>query len=158
MYGYAKLMGELTLRTYAREHGMRTASCRWFTVYGSRGRENHAVIAMIARAFVNQSPFDLWGDGTQVRNWTHVDDLVRGTILAAERKIVRPHHSDTLPGEYAPGPLNRVADNQLARRLLDWEARVGFHEGVARTAAWYRATKQPDDVRQLLASGGLINR
>ena len=56
------------------------------------------------------------------------------------------------------GPLNRVADNQLARRLLDWVARVGFHEGVARTAAWYRATKQPDDVRQLLASGGLISR
>ncbi len=183
MYGYAKLMGELTLQAYAREHGMRTASCRYFTVYGSRGRENHAVIAMIARAFVNQTPFDLWGDGTQIRNWTHVDDIVRGTILAAERIhdgtavnlgtseriMVRDaaEHILRLFGRTTPiryledmptGPLNRVADNQLARRLLNWEPRVAFHDGVARTAAWYRATQHVEDVRQLLASGGLINR
>ena len=40
---------------------------------------------MIARAFVGQDPFDVWGDGTQIRNWTYVDDIVSGTILAAEK-------------------------------------------------------------------------
>src|SRR5256886_10045815 len=78
-------MGEFTLQAYAKEHGMGTASCRYFTVYGPRGVENHAVIAMIAKAFVGQNPFEVWGDGTQVRNWTYIDDIVEGTVLAAEK-------------------------------------------------------------------------
>ena len=85
MYGWAKLMGELTLKAYYNEYGLKAASCRYFTVYGPRGVENHAVIAMIAKAFVGQNPFEVWGDGTQVRNWTYIDDIVRGTILAAEK-------------------------------------------------------------------------
>src|SRR5207245_9195883 len=85
MYGWAKLMGEFTLKAYAREHGLKAASCRYFTVYGPRGVENHAVIAMIARAFIRQDPFEVWGDGTQIRNWTYIDDIVSGTILAAEK-------------------------------------------------------------------------
>lgn len=85
MYGWAKLMGELTLQSYYKDWGMKSASCRYFTVYGPRGHENHAVIAMIAKAFIKQDPFEVWGDGTQVRNWTFVDDIVRGTILAAEK-------------------------------------------------------------------------
>lgn len=63
LYGWAKLMGEMTLRAFAKEYGMKTASCRYFTVYGPRGIENHAVIAMIARAFLKQDPFEVWGDG-----------------------------------------------------------------------------------------------
>ena len=63
LYGYAKLMGELTLKAYAAEYGMKTASCRYFTVYGPRAKENHAVMAMIARAFVKQEPYELWGPG-----------------------------------------------------------------------------------------------
>ena len=56
MYGWAKLMAELTLQAYHREHKLGAASCRYFTVYGPRGVENHAVIAMIARAFVAPGP------------------------------------------------------------------------------------------------------
>ena len=80
-YGWAKLMGEFTLQAYAREGKLKAASCRYFTVYGPRGVENHAVIAMIARAFIGQDPFEVWGDGTQIRNWTYIDDIVSGTIL-----------------------------------------------------------------------------
>src|ERR1700737_1049923 len=78
-------MTELTLKSYYRDFGMKSASCRFFTVYGERGVENHAVIAMIARAFVGQNPFEVWGDGTQGRNWTYVGDLVEGMILSAEK-------------------------------------------------------------------------
>ena len=42
------------------------------------GVENHAVIAMIARAFIGQNPFEVWGDGTQIRNWTYIDDYGNG--------------------------------------------------------------------------------
>lgn len=61
MYGWAKLMGKLTLRAYHMEYGLKSASCHYFTVYGPRGVENHAVIAMIARAFIGQNPFEVWG-------------------------------------------------------------------------------------------------
>src|SRR5215470_2517244 len=60
-YSWAKLMAEFTLSAYHKEHGIGAASCRYFTVYGPRGVENHAVIAMIARAFIEQSPFEVWG-------------------------------------------------------------------------------------------------
>src|SRR5262249_3640044 len=78
MHGWAKLMGERTLKAFSKDWGMHTASCRYFTVYGERGVENHAVIAMIARAFIGQDPFKVWGNGEQIRNWTYVGDIVRG--------------------------------------------------------------------------------
>jgi len=175
MYGWAKLMGELTLRAYAREWSMKTASCRYFTVYGERGVENHAVIAMIARAFIGQDPFVVWGTGEQIRNWTYVGDIVEGTVLAAEkiddgtavnlgtmertrvidavREVLRytGHNARIeLHPEMPTGPLNRVADNSLARRLLDWEPKVKFMEGLHQTIDWYFATKDREQVRAVL--------
>src|SRR5205085_9442348 len=47
LYGMAKLAGELTLKALQNDHDLKTSSCRYFTVYGPRGVENHAVIAMI---------------------------------------------------------------------------------------------------------------
>jgi nucleoside-diphosphate-sugar epimerase len=182
MYGWAKLMAELTLKAYHREYGMKTASCRYFTVYGPRGVENHAVIALIAKAFIGQDPFEVWGDGSQVRNWTYVDDIVRGTILAAERiddgtgvnlgtmERVRVIDAVNMVLEFTghqpeikfrldmpTGPLNRVADNALARKLLGWEPQVTFREGLKRTIDWYTSTKSRQEVQATL-SGMLTER
>ncbi len=175
LYGWAKLMGELTLKAYYREHGMRSASCRYFTVYGPRGVENHAVMAMIARAFIKEDPFVIWGTGEQIRNWTYIDDIVRGTIRAAERiddgtavnlgtmerirvvdaarEILRyaGHQAAMLPAPDKPtGPLNRVADNRLARELLGWQPEVGFWDGLHRTIEWYFSTKDRRVVEESL--------
>jgi len=175
MYGWAKLMAEMTLKAYADEWGMKTASCRYFTVYGERGKEDHAVIAMIARAFVKQDPFVVWGNGEQVRNWTYVGDIVRGTVLAAERiedgtevnlgtmerirvldavKEVLTYTGHSAEIELHPemptGPMNRVADNRLARDLLGWEPEVSFVEGLHRTIDWYFSTKEPGEVTDRL--------
>ena len=175
MYGWAKLMGELTLRAYARSGRMKSACCRYFTVYGPGGVENHAVIAMIARAFIKQDPFEVWGNGNQIRNWTYIDDIVRGTILAAEkiddgtginlgtRERVRVldavHEILTFTGHKAEiqfrpdmptGPLNRVADNSLAKKLLGWEPEVPFKEGLHRTIDWYFHTKKREEVERIL--------
>jgi len=176
LYGWAKLMAELTLRAYYKEHGMKTASCRYFTVYGPRGAENHALIAMIAKAFIGQNPFEVWGNGTQVRNWTYVDDIVQGTILAAEKiddgtavnlgtmervrvidavqEVFRytGHKAQIrlLPG-MPTGPLNRVADNSLAKRLLGWEPQVRLADGLGRTIDWYYANKNQNQVKATLA-------
>jgi len=177
MYGWAKLMAEMTLRAYHKEHKLKAASCRYFTVYGPRGKEDHAVIAMIARAFVKQSPFEVWGDGTQIRNWTYIDDIVEGTILCGEKiddgaavnlgtmerirvidavKMVMEftgHRAEVkLLTNMPTGPLNRVADNSLGRKLLGWEPRVKFRDGLKRTIDWYFATRKPKDVKERLAT------
>ncbi|HEY4561409.1 MAG TPA: NAD-dependent epimerase/dehydratase family protein, partial [Thermoanaerobaculia bacterium] len=158
LYGWAKLMTEMTLRAYARDFGFKSASCRFFTVYGERGVENHAVIAMIARAFVRQNPFEVWGDGTQIRNWTYVGDIVSGMALAAEkiddgaavnlgteertqvidavREVLRYTGQEAeikLLPHMPTGPLNRVASNRLARELLGWQPQVKFMDGLHRT-------------------------
>ena len=175
MYGWAKLMAELTLQAYHREHGLGAASCRYFTVYGPRGVENHAVIAMIARAFIGQNPFEVWGNGQQIRNWTYVEDIVRGTILAAEKindgtpvnlgTMERVSVIDAvnmvlefsgqkadikLRPDMPTGPVNRVADNSLAKKLLGWEPKTPFREGLRKTMDWYFATKQREEVRGVL--------
>jgi UDP-glucose 4-epimerase len=175
MYGWAKLMAELTLQAYYREYGLPSASCRYFTVYGPRGVENHAVVAMIARAFVGENPFEVWGDGTQIRNWTYIDDIVAGTILAGEKiddgsainlgtmERIEVLEAARLVLEYTghkaeirlrpdmpTGPRNRVADNHLAKRRLGWEPKVLFREGLRRTIDWYYATKDREQVKAIL--------
>jgi nucleoside-diphosphate-sugar epimerase len=175
LYGWAKLMAEMTLRAYTEETGMKSANCRYFTVYGDRGHENHAVIAMIARAFVKQSPYVVWGNGEQIRNWTHVSDIVSGTILAAEkiddgsavnlgtmertrvidaaREVLRytGHKAEIeLHPEMPTGPMNRVADNSLSRMLLGWEPKVKFMDGLHRTTDWYFREKNREAVAAVL--------
>ena len=183
MYGWAKLMGELTLQAYHREHGLKAASCRYFTVYGSWAKEDHAVMAMTARAFVGLDPFEVWGDGTQVRNWTHVDDIVSGTILAAEniddgtainlgtmerttvidaaRMVLEMtgHEAEIrLLPDMPTGPTNRVADNSLAKKLLGWEPEVSFREGLRRTIDWYFANNDRAEVQRIMDQGAFIAR
>ncbi len=175
MYGWAKLMGEMTLKAYSKEWGMKTASCRYFTVYGERAVENHAIIAMISRAFVKQDPFVVWGTGEQVRSWTYVSDIVRGTILAAEKiddgtavnlgtmeriqvidavkEVLRYTGCQAnilLQADMPTGPMNRVADNSLAKNLLGWEPEIKFLKGLHRTIDWYFSTKKRESVKAIL--------
>lgn len=174
-YGWAKLMGEITLRAFYQDYGLKSVSCRYFTVYGERGVENHAIMAMIARAFVGQDPFEIWGNGEQIRNWTYVYDIIRGTLMAAEcigdarainlgtmerirvidaaLEILR-YTGKRANIQYRPdmptGPHNRVADNSLAKQLLGWEPRVSFLDGLHRTIDWYFATKKREEVQSIL--------
>jgi nucleoside-diphosphate-sugar epimerase len=175
MYGWAKLMGEFTLAHYATRGLLRGASCRYFTVYGPRGKEDHAVIAMIARAFTKQNPFEVWGTGEQIRNWTYIDDIVEGTIRSAERiddgtavnlgtmerirvvdaaKMILERMGVDVPLKFRPemptGPYNRVASNRLAQTLLAWEPQTPFREGVGRTIEWYIKNRNRTEVQRKL--------
>jgi len=62
-YGWAKLMAEMTLRAYHKQYGLKCVSCRYYTTYGERENETHAVIALIAKAFVGMDPYEIWGTG-----------------------------------------------------------------------------------------------
>jgi nucleoside-diphosphate-sugar epimerase len=174
MYGWAKLMAELSLKAYHEEMGFKCASVRYFTAYGERCPANHAVIAMIGRAFLKQNPFIVWGTGEQIRNWTYVSDIVEGTIRAAERiedgtavnlgtmertsvnqaarMILDRCNVDAVikPDITKPtGPYNRVADNSLAKRLLDWEPKVTFSDGLDRSIRWYFETHDREMVSKV---------
>jgi len=177
MYGWAKLMAELTLRHFVKQGLLKATSCRYFTVYGPRGKEDHAVIAMIARAFIQQNPFEVWGTGEQIRNWTYIDDIVEGTILAAEgiddgtavnlgtmqrirvvdaAAMILRRMGVEVPLKFLPdmptGPYNRVAANRLAKELIGWEPRIPFREGIVKTIDWYVNNRNPDEVRSQLQS------
>lgn len=185
LYGWAKLMAEMTLQAYYKERGMKSVNLRFFTVAGIRGKEDHAIIAMIARAFVRQNPFLIWGkDGSQLRNWTYVTDIVEGMILAAEKiddgrainlgtmertrvidaaqKVVNYVREKYYP-DYEPqfkflkdmpvGPVNRVADNSLAKALLGWEPKIKFLDGLHKTIDWYFNSRNIDVVRKIVKEG-----
>lgn len=175
MYGWAKLMGELTLSAYSNETSMKTASCRFFNVYGPRCSESHAVMAMVGRAYVNQNPYEVWGDGRQVRNWTYVTDVVEGILKAAEKiddgtpinigaservsvlqavNTIKDNLGCTSELKFLldkpTGPLNRSADNSLAKELLGWSPKVSFDEGIKKTIDWYVNSKNAAEVKEIL--------
>jgi nucleoside-diphosphate-sugar epimerase len=178
LYGWAKLMAELTLKAYHQQLGINTASCRYFTVYGPRCTENHAVMAMIARGYLKLDPFEVWGNGEQIRNWTYVDDIVTGTIAAAENindgtsvnlgtmerikvkdcaqqviDTLNPGASIKLLTDKPTGPLNRVASNALAQQLLGWSPQTKFADGLKKTIDWYVNSKTTEQ-----ASADLIRK
>src|SRR5512136_264202 len=134
-YGWAKLMGEMALRAYHRQYGMKTSALRIFTAYGPRENETHAIIALIAKAFVKMDPYSIWGTGEQDRNFTYVQDIVDAMILAAE-KI-----EDGSPVN--AGRDDRITINRAAELVFDvvgWRPRRVQHDlskpqGVASRAA-----------------------
>ena len=176
IYGWAKLMGEKVLAIHAREHRVKAVSCRYFTAYGPGANESHAVIAMIARAFVRQNPFEVWGTGRQLRNWTYISDIVEGTLRAVEtfergeavnigtaegvRVLDAAELILRLTGYSAAivtrpdmptGPYYRIADNSKLAERTGWKPKVAFDEGLRRTMEWYFSTKSESLVRGALS-------
>jgi len=175
-YGWAKLMGEMTLRAYRKQHGLKSVSCRLFTAYGERENETHAVIALIAKAFVKMDPYEIWGDGQQDRNFTYVGDIVDGMIRACERvtdgsavnigtaehiKIIDAVHmifaetgftprSLTFDNSKPVGVFSRAADLTRTRATLCWEPATSFQEGLRRTIDWYCRSRDAAEVSSRL--------
>jgi len=176
-YGWAKLMGEMTLKAYHKEYGMKTSSVRIFTAYGPRENETHAIVALIAKAFVKMDPFVIWGTGQQDRNFTYASDIVDAMMLVAQKiedaspvnagradRITLDQAAEIVFGllDWRPGRVShdlskpvgvasRAADLTRAKTLLSWEPEVSYEEGFRRTIEWYRSHKDPDAVRRDLA-------
>ena len=87
-------------------------------------------------------------DGTAV----NLDTMERTRVIDAAREVLRHTKHDAaieLHPEMPTGPMNRVADNSLAKLLLNWEPKVMFRDGLHRTIEWYFNSKD----RALVASG-----
>ena len=83
-YGITKLACEHLARAYTIEFGLDVAAVRYFTIYGPRQRPDMAFTRMVTH-LAEGRPFDLYGDGSQSRSFTYVDDAVAATIAAMER-------------------------------------------------------------------------
>lgn len=176
MYGWAKLMGERSLQAFEEQYDIDASIVRIFSAYGPRENETHAVMALIAKAYTEQDPFQIWGDGNQSRNFTYVSDIVKALQLAAEqitdatavnagisRHVTINETVETIfdvlgwePDEIERdtdkpvGVRHRAADTKRAEERLGWEPEFSFEEGIERTVDWYREEHDPEAVRQHL--------
>jgi nucleoside-diphosphate-sugar epimerase len=172
-YGWAKFMGEMALKAYHREYGMKTAATRIFTAYGPRENETHAIVALIAKAFIKMDPYVIWGDGKQDRNFTYVQDIVDAMILASQKiedgSAVNAGRSDRLTIDQTidlvfklvgwkpkkvsrdlskpQGVASRAADNSKSAKTLGWTPKVTYEEGFKKTIDWYFANHTVDGVK-----------
>jgi UDP-glucose 4-epimerase len=164
-YAVSKLAGEHMAHAYHAELGLPTTSVRPFNVYGPEQMGGGAIRAFIEAALAGED-LTIHGDGSQIRAWCYVDDMVEGTLLALEhpnavgesfnignarsaftiydlaRRIKR---ATDAAGEIVFRPLHytdvelRIPNVDKARNLLGFEAQVELDEGLERTVAWYRA-------------------
>jgi len=164
-YAVSKLAGEHMAHAYNAELGLPTTSVRPFNVYGPGQMGGGAIRAFIEAALAGED-LTIHGDGSQIRAWCYVDDMVEGALLALEhpnavgesfnignaRSAVtiydlaqRIKRATDASGEVVFRPLHytdvelRVPNVDKARDLLGFEARVELDEGLARTVAWYRS-------------------
>jgi UDP-glucose 4-epimerase len=165
-YGWAKLMGEIQLIAFIKQYGLKGCSLRFVTAYGPRENETHAIIALIYKAFEQMDPYIMWGTGEQERDFTYVEDIVDGTLLAGEKitdgtpinlgtgikykikdvaekifEIMKWRPKKIIYDLSKPmGVIRRGLDISKARELLNWKPRYTLEEGLRRTINWYIAT------------------
>ena len=88
-YGWAKLSGEY-LASFAKRQGKKIHVFRPFSGYGENQDLNYPFPSFIQRSVQSVSSFEIWGDGTQVRDFIHIDDVVSATMKAVELEILKP--------------------------------------------------------------------
>jgi UDP-glucose 4-epimerase len=164
IYAVSKLAGEHLVHAYHREFGMPTVTLRPFNVYGPGQIGEGAIHRFVVNA-LHDRDIEIHGDGTQIRAWCYVDDMVEGVLLAMEHPgalgqsfnignaravvtiyglantIVRVLGSRSqirfIRKDYADVEL-RVPNVDKARTLMGFEAQIDLEEGLRRTGEYYR--------------------
>jgi UDP-glucose 4-epimerase len=167
IYAVSKLTGEHMAHAYHREFGLPIVTLRPFNVYGPGQVGEGAIHRFVVNALQNKE-LQIHGDGTQIRAWCYVDDMVDGVLLAMEHPraigeslnignaravvtiyglanaIVRVLESKSpirfVPKNYVDIEL-RVPNTDKARDLIGFEARVDLEEGLLRTGKYYSSLK-----------------
>lgn len=153
-YGLQKYVGELFVKMFSEMYNIQTVSLRYFNVYGPGMDPNGPYALAIGRfalARKHGDPITIFGDGTVTRDFTHVSDVVRANLLAADsphvgkgevinigagRNVSIKALADMFGGEIIYGPPrieahDSRADNRRAKELLGWEPTIQLEEGIA---------------------------
>lgn len=162
-YGVTKLAAEHLCGLYAGNWDVPTVALRYFTVYGSRQRPDMAMHRLIEAALTGGA-FPMYGDGSQVRDFTHVSDIVAANLAAVEADVPRGTVVNIAGGSSASlaevistvekltgreieldrhpsqaGDVARTgADTSLAREALEWKPRTSLEDGLQEQIAWHR--------------------
>jgi UDP-glucose 4-epimerase len=170
-YAAAKLAGEHYMSTFSRVFGLETVTLRYFNVFGPhQDPSSHysGVLAIFCRRMLAGEQPTIFGDGGQSRDFTYIDNVVHGNLLAAKAPAEKVSGKvmnvatgsritlnqtfdilrdltgfDGVPAYAEPRPgdiRDSLADIGLARELLGYEPIVDFREGLRRTVEWYRRT------------------
>jgi UDP-glucuronate 4-epimerase len=160
-YAASKKAAEVTCYTYHYLYGIDISIVRYFTVYGPAGRPDMSIFRFIYKIMKGE-PIEVFGDGTQSRDFTYVDDIAEGTVRA-----LKPLGYEIINlGGNQPYQLNEViqiieellgkkakivyksfhkadlkatwADINKAKQLLDWEPKVSLQEGLRKTVEWFK--------------------
>ena len=167
LYAATKRANELIAYVYAVQFGLRLTGLRYFTVYGPWGRPDMAPLKF-ARAILEGQPIEVYGAGDMRRDFTYIDDIVRGTVAALDETAhfgpvphrlynLGNHHPEALLRfievlEAAAGrPAQRVlrpmqpgdvrstaADIEATTRDLGWQPTTSIEEGLPRLVEWVR--------------------
>lgn len=153
-YAIQKYVGEHYARVYAELHGLPTVVLRYFNVYGPNQNATGPYASVLGKFLVSKregKPLTITGDGEQTRDFVHVRDVVAANILAAESEQVGRGEVFNIgsglqitinalaelfggPVEYTPAReeiRDALADYSRAKKVLGWEPRVVFAEGIA---------------------------
>jgi UDP-glucose 4-epimerase len=174
-YGFSKLTGEVYVRAAHDEHGLPWTICRPFNAYGpGEMPEDEPGIAHMVPDVIKKclklppgAPLPIFGDGTQTRTLTHIDDIADGIVTAmaspaglledfnvsASREMTVAEIArviwekcgldpeaftlEHLP-TYEVDVVRRWPDVSKAKRLLDWESQIDVEDGIAATVEWLR--------------------
>jgi nucleoside-diphosphate-sugar epimerase len=159
-YAATKKGAELLSYTYHHLYGLDISVVRYFTVYGPAGRPDMSIFRFIKWIY-EEKPIKIFGDGTQARDFTYIDDIARGTIAS-----LKPlgYEIINLGGGKNPISINQIieilerligkkakreylnfhkadvkitwADISKAKKLLNWEPEISIEEGLKRTVNW----------------------
>ncbi len=166
-YGASKLSAEHYVRVYNEVYDLPTVSLRYFTVYGPRMRPNMAFTNFVSRCLHGESPI-IFGDGTQTRDFTYVDDIIAanhrllesnsadgevlnigstGRITITElAQVIRDEIDSSLELVYddpREGDAQHThADVSKAADLLDYEPSVSIEDGAKKFVEWYRQNQE----------------
>jgi len=164
-YAATKKAAEALCYTYHYLHDLDITILRYFTVYGPAGRPDMAPFRFVQ--WISEGrPVTVYGDGSQSRDFTYVDDIARGTIAAlkplgyevlnlgsdaplvlmdfihlVEELLGRPAMLHFAQNQPADMPAT-WADITKAQRLLGWEPRYLLKDGLAALADWYRQNRE----------------
>ena len=161
-YAASKKAAELIAYTYSHQFNIDVSIVRYFTVYGPSGRPDMSVLRFIK--WIDEGvPLVLYGDGTQSRDFTYIDDIAKGTIAASEKKV--GYEIINLGGGKNPISIKTLiskielllnksaiinqkpfhsadvdstwADITKAKNLLGWEPIITLDQGLEKTIKWY---------------------
>ena len=165
-YGASKLAGEGYCSAYYRTFGIKTIALRFGNVYGPLSKHKNSVVAKFFKRALNGEPLEIYGDGSQTRDFIYIDDLIQAVLLAAQadfggeafqiathkettvreiaksiKKLVEDRtlkKVDILFGESRLGDVKRnFSDISKARQLLKFEPAFDLEMGLRETLLYY---------------------